>query len=113
MYVSTIYKYNEKVDYLLVNLNYSNMTKINFSAFSVYTDITKSTKRILDLKQAIADKLYTEIPGIAAHELALRIYRSDGEMELNDNDVVILRDFTQQCTGALADSFEDAINGEM
>lgn len=85
------------------------MKKVNFREFGVYTDITRTEKRTVDLSKAIADKLYTEFPGIAAHDLALRIYRSEGEMELSDTDIELLTAFMRQCSGALADSFAEAV----
>lgn len=83
--------------------------KVNFKQFGIYTDITKKEKRTLDIRQAIADKLYTSVPGIAAKDLALRIYRSEEDINLSESDYAIMKEFMAQCSGALSDSFEDAL----
>jgi len=44
-----------------------------------------------------------------AHDLALRIYRSEVPMELSDEEVSLLREFIKNGTPIFIDSFENNI----
>ena len=48
--------------------------KVNFKEIKVYTSIKKDATKTMDLSLLIANTIYTTIPGIVAHSLALRIY---------------------------------------
>ncbi len=83
------------------------MTTVNFKQFKTFTDITREKTSLVDVRKPLADALYKTANGIAAHDLALRIYRSDGEMELEDSDVQLLRDFAKTLTPIFMDSLEE------
>lgn len=83
------------------------MKKINFKQFKTFTDITREKTSLVDVRKPLADALYKTANGIAAHDLALRIYRSDNEMELEDSDVQLLRDFAKTLTPIFMDSLEE------
>lgn len=80
--------------------------KINFKAFPVYTSIKKDVSNPIDLSVAIANTIYTTVPGVVAHSLALRIYEQ-GEVELNDDEVAVLMEVASTFVGVLADSIKD------
>lgn len=83
------------------------MAKINFKQFKLFTDITQERTRTVDVSRDFADILYQQGSGIVTHDLALRIYRSEGEMELTDEEVSLIQRFAQQvCRPAFIDSID-------
>lgn len=87
------------------------MKKADFKAFGMFTDITH-TKRITgDARREFADLLYLRTSGIAAHDLAFRIYRSDGPVELSDEEAALVRDTARRyCNGAFIDGLEEQLS---
>ena len=83
------------------------MKKINFKQFKTFTDITREKTSLVDVRKPLADALYKNANGIAAHDLALRIYRSDGEIELEESDAQLLRNFAKTLTPIFMDSLEE------
>lgn len=88
------------------------MTKVNFKKFRMFLDITGERTKLFDIRREVADSIYTEMSGIVAHDLALRIYRSEGEIELNEEEINLLTEFSKRCSGAFADSWEAATKEE-
>ena len=85
--------------------------KINFEQLKVYTDIAKTNETVTNVKVQIADALYQNGFGIACHALALKIYNSQGECELTDEECQILMSFVEQkCTPMIIDAFKNAGN---
>lgn len=83
------------------------MAKINFKQFKYFTDITQEHTDVIDVSRVFADMLYQRGSGIVIHDLALRIYRSKGEMELNQEELTILQKTAEQlCTPVFIDSFK-------
>lgn len=83
------------------------MEKIDFKQFKFFTDITREEISLVDVRKPLADTLYKNANGIVAHDLALRIYRSNGEIELEDSDVRLLRDLANTLTPIFMDSLEE------
>lgn len=84
-----------------------NMKNIDFKQFKFFTDITREKTSLVDVRKPLADTLYKNANGIVAHDLALRIYRSNGEIELEDSDVRLLRDLANILTPIFMDSLEE------
>lgn len=83
------------------------MVKINFEDVGIYTDIERKTMVRLDMKKKIANDLYNHGQGIAFHALALKIYNSQGEIELSEEEYNLLMDYVSQMgTPAAIDAFE-------
>ena len=81
--------------------------KINFEDIGIYTDIERKTMVRLDMKKKIANDLYNRGQGIAFHALALKIYNSQGEIELSEEEYNLLMDYTRQMgTPAAIDALE-------
>lgn len=81
------------------------MPKINFKQFKMFTDITQTHTNTLDVSRAFADTMYKNGSGIVMHDLALRIYRSEGEMQLSPEDVEVIKGTaTNFCTPSFIDS---------
>ena len=84
------------------------MTKIDFSKLTVYTDITKKKAVVRNVREQVANDLYTHGQGIAFHALALKIYNSTGEVELDDKEYDLLMNYVNQmCTPAIIDAFKN------
>lgn len=81
------------------------MSKINFKQFKIFTDIAQTESRTVDVSRVFADTLYKNGTGIFVHDLALRIFRSEGEMELSkEEEQVICKAAAQFCTPLFIDS---------
>ena len=81
------------------------MARINFKQFKNYTDITQERTDTIDVSRVIADLLYTRGTGIVMHDLALRIYRSEGEIVLNKEEEAVLMNAVERlCTPIFIDS---------
>lgn len=81
--------------------------KINFEDIGIYTDIERKTMVRLDMKKKIANDLYNRGQGIAFHALALKIYNSQGEIELSEEEYNLLMDYVRQMgTPAAIDALE-------
>jgi hypothetical protein len=86
------------------------MKRINFKELSVYTGVAKREKATGDSRESFANVIYTCLSGIRAKNLALNIFNSDGEIELSDEDVNLIRSAANTyCTPA----FIDAINEQL
>ena len=82
------------------------MKKIDFRHFKMFTDIDQQGTREMDLHRDFSDVLYKNINGIQAHDIALKIYRSEEAVELSDEDVALLMPFVEKCfTPIFIDSF--------
>lgn len=87
------------------------MATINFKQFKVYTDITQENVQAVDVSRVIADQIYKNVTGIAAHDLAFRIYRSENEVTLSEEELELIRKIAQHLfTPIFIDSLENNIN---
>lgn len=81
------------------------MKKINFKDFKMFTDISQSNTIQSDVSRELADTIYKNAHGIMAHDLAFRIYKSEGEIEMSNEEVEFIKNFLQNSTPLLQDSF--------
>ena len=84
--------------------------KINFKQFPVYTDITHETREAADVKNSLANTIYMNVPGIAAHVLAEKIFKSEGEMDLSIEDIELIKSCAPLFSGVFMDSFNDFVD---
>lgn len=84
--------------------------KVNFKQFPVWQGITKKNRITMDLSEPLANCIYSSVPGIKAHVLAEKIYKGEADVELEDEEVVIIRNITSQLSGMYADSINDHLN---
>jgi hypothetical protein len=54
--------------------------------------------------------MYKNMNGIEAHDLALRIYRSEGDMEVSDNDVNLIKSLASMAKPIFYDSMLNNFN---
>ncbi len=83
--------------------------KVNFGEFPIYGDITKKTLVACDIRQGLANNLYMLVPGIEAHVLAEKIYKSNGEIELNETECSVIDGSLNLFNGSFADSWSDYV----
>lgn len=80
--------------------------KINFKEFRMFVDITQEDTRVVDVRREFADIIYKSVNGVVAHDLALRIYRSEGEIEVNPEEFGIMSQIAESGTPIFNDSFK-------
>ena len=80
--------------------------KINFERIEIFTDMTKTKCVVQDVKKDFADVIYQFGRGIESHALAFKIFNSNGEIEYNDEECNMIKEYASLCSPA----FIDAIN---
>lgn len=85
--------------------------KVNFKKFPVYTGISKESTMLMDISLVVSDGIYSNVAGVQAHSLALKIYQAEAEVELDETEVRLLNLSMDLFVGVLADSVRDYING--
>lgn len=83
--------------------------KISFKKFPIYQGISKTSRMACDISESLANCIYSNVPGIAAHVLAEKIYRSEEDTELSVDEIAIVRRVTELLPGMYADSINDHI----
>ena len=71
------------------------MKKINFAALQIATSIKKDEFITKDIREELANAMYQNARGIGYMALAMKIYKSDGEVELDNKEFKLLKDFGQ------------------
>ena len=87
------------------------MAGINFKKLPVYTSIKKDKTEEFDASFIVANTIYTQVGGLVAHSLAMRIYEQ-GEVELNENEVELVRKVADGFVGILADAIKDQLENK-
>jgi hypothetical protein len=83
------------------------MNKINFKELEVSNNISWTNTKKIDVREQFANLIYTNSNGIRAHSLAHKIYESDGDIEIDDEDLNLIKETANNlCTPI----FIDAIN---
>lgn len=67
------------------------MNKINFKEFRIPTGISRQRYQTVDVRESVADLLYTHVSGIKAHRLAFKIYESGESTEYSDDETDLIR----------------------
>lgn len=80
------------------------MAKINFKEFKLYVDISRETTRSFDVRKEFSNFMYLNFRGIQAHDIALRIYHSDGDIEFDDSDMSVIKNVSNQLSPVFIDS---------
>lgn len=89
------------------------MKTINFKELVISLDVAKTKKQTMDVREQFANILYTHVNGIAAHSLAMTIYRSDGALDISDEDANFINAVSAQfCTPAFIDAINNQLNKE-
>ena len=62
-----------------------------------------------DIAFPLSNGIYTNIPGIMAHAVAMKIYNAEGEVELTTEETGALIQWVELFSGIIADSIKDYI----
>jgi hypothetical protein len=74
----------------------------------MFTDISRKNEVIVDVRSDIANVIYTGLTGIESHNLAFKIYNSDGVIELSDIEKdIIIKAAEHFCKPAFIDSVHE------
>lgn len=71
--------------------------KIDFENFALFEGIDKKRKVITNIRVTLADELYRRGQGFACHVLAHKIYDTEGETEISEEEYALLVLFAEQC----------------
>lgn len=83
------------------------MKSIDFKNFKQYNDISHETTTTVDIRRGFADLLYKNMNGIVAHDLALRIYRSEEPVTLNEEEEKIVLQLAENGLPIFMDSLKN------
>jgi hypothetical protein len=74
------------------------MKTINFKEFVISADVAQMKKQTIDVSEVFANILYARATGIQAHSLAFMIYKSEGKLEVTEEEAKIIIAVAQQHT---------------
>lgn len=87
------------------------MKKINFKEFRIPIGIAAKRWEVRDVREEIADFIYTKMSGIRAHTIAHKIYESKGFIELTDEEFKAVKNiFEQFAIGTYIDGLNAQLN---
>lgn len=83
------------------------MKNIDFKNFKQYNDISHETTTTVDIRRGFADLLYKNVNGVAAHDLAFRIYHSEEPVTLNEEEETIVLQLAEKGLPIFMDSLKN------
>ena len=86
------------------------MKKINFKEFQIQENLFSDTKTSVDLREGFSNVVYKNSQGIKGLDLALKIYKSDGEIEFNDDELQIIKNISEICIAPITKAIQDIFN---
>lgn len=86
------------------------MKKINFKEFQIQENLFSDTKTLVDLREGFSNVVYKNSQGIKGLDLALKIYKSDGEIEFNDDELQIIKNISEICVAPITKAIQDILN---
>lgn len=86
------------------------MKKINFKEFQIQENLFSDTKTLVDLREGFSNVVYKNSQGIKGLDLALKIYKSDGEIEFNDDELQIIKSVSEICVAPITKAIQDILN---
>ena len=87
--------------------------KLNFKEFRIPSGINKRNWQITDVREQVADLLYTHANGIKAHRLAFKILDSIGDEEYSTEETGTVRYVIEQfCLPCVIDGLNELLQAE-
>ena len=87
------------------------MKKIDFQHFKIYTTVSRKVAQAVDVRETFANMIYTNVNGIRAHALAMKIFKSDGETEYSKEEEQMIRSVAEQlCVPGFIDGLNEQLN---
>lgn len=89
------------------------MKILNFKQLMISTDITRKHCENIDSREGLANVLYCNGQGIAAHALAIKIYNSNEETEYSDEEISLIKEYVNSyCKPFFIDAINRAIDNQ-
>jgi len=86
------------------------MKTINLKELEIFTDISRRQQVRCDVRRDLANLIYREMHGIEALNLALTIHKSNGKVEITDDELRILTGAVERFgTAALIDALASQV----
>lgn len=86
------------------------MKTINFKSLTVKQDIAGLQTHQTDVATEFAQVIFEKSTGIAGHALSLKIYQSEGEIEINETEEsIIIETMNQYCVPRFIDAVQTAL----
>ena len=86
------------------------MKRLNFKEFSMPSGISRTNWLTVDVREQVADLLYTHANGIKAHRLAFKILDSTGEERYGDEEAGLIKSVVEQyCLPCVIDGLNELL----
>lgn len=72
------------------------MKKVDFKNFPIRMNLGSDEVRIVDTRESIGNAVYHNAAGVRGLDLAMKIYKSDGVIELDDGEWDLLMNIANQ-----------------
>ena len=87
------------------------MKKIDFQHFKLSVGIATNDTVMVDVREELANLIYNNVSGIAALEVARKIYKSEGETEYDEMEIKTLTEVVDNiCFAAIVDAYHKIID---
>ena len=83
------------------------MTKVNFKTIT-FKDI-EDKEQLFDCQKEIGNAIYMQAADIEERDLGRKIYYADGDVELTDNQVEVVKRFASRYSFVLREAVENAL----
>lgn len=87
--------------------------KIDFKNMKMMAGISDENSYLQDVRESFANVIYKGMNGIAALELARKIYHSDGTEEYTDEEINMIRNASYLCTPQFIESVTKSIEKQL
>lgn len=89
------------------------MGKINLKSFRFYTDFRHKNLVEIDMRERLADMMYSTRRGAVCSVLCRKIVESDGEIEMNDlQEKFFVESVESMCSQNIIDAVHEALGIE-
>ena len=87
------------------------MKKINFQKLTVRHSLSDNSTTEMDISKSLADLIYTKMSGMTAHTLAHKLFETNGEVELSEEETnIILRAVETFAVPFIIDAVRKSLN---
>lgn len=87
------------------------MKKIDFEHFKSYISINHKISKVIDARETFADMIYTNVNGIRAHSLAMKIFKSKDAEEYTPEEIkLIVAVAEKMCVPGFIDGLSEQLN---
>lgn len=87
------------------------MKKIDFENFKSYISINHKKVKVIDARETFADMIYTNVNGIRAHSIAMKIFKSKGAEEYTSDEIKLIVTVAEKlCVPGFIDGLNEQLN---